>query len=229
MNFPKSIFVRAPIITVSALASSSAQTIPQTPSPLSSNPFDTMSATNSWEVTMDERIALAKECQTSDCAETLGKLLMTPTFDAVVQNGEDGDSSDSRIEIRALHQDTVMAGRKAYEAFHETIDELKKDGPKEDAWEEKIGAAALLAKDAMLAALDKFAVEYKAILRLVDGEEDRVENAVYFSYCVNGFVLFTRKVNEALHLVYESRKGGQQRVWTALDTAGRMVHEAEVA
>lgn len=209
--------------------SASSQTIPQTLRPTYGNPFDTMTATESWESLIDERIVLAMECVESDCYETLEKLLSAPTTpNAVVQNGNDGDSCDSEIEIRALHQDTVRAGRKASDAFHEVVEGLKKEKPKED-WEEKIGAAGLLAKDALVTALGKFAVDSKAIIRGLSDEEQRVDSAKYFNYCVSGYVLFVRKVTEALELVYEARKGGQQRVWTALETARRVVHDAEVA
>lgn len=185
---------------------------------------------------MDERIALAKQCQTSDSSEILEKLLLTPTADdaLLLQSGDDtsdddSDNGDCKIEIRALHRAAVAAGHKAYDAFHEVIDGFKRDKPK-DVWEERIGAAVLVAKDALIAALDKFAADSKAVIhRLVDEEELRLEGATYFNYCMNGYVLFSRKVNEALELVYESRKGGQQRVWTALDTSGRTVREAEAA
>lgn len=215
-----------PVITVSAPI----HVIPQTPLPVHANfnPFDKMTASESWETLVDERIALAKECQKPDCGETLEKLLLSPTFDSVVQNGTDGDSCDSKVDIRGLHKDTVHAARKAYDAFHEVIEALKKEAPKED-WEEKIGAAGLMAKDAFAAALDRFAVDSKEVIRNLPDEEERVDNAKYFNYCVNGYVLFVRKANEALELVYEARKGGQQRVWTALETSGRVVHDAEVA
>lgn len=230
MNLLKTLSTQSPIITVS----SPFQTIPQTPRPTYDNPFDTMTATETWESLVDEHIALAKECQKSDCPETLEKLMLTPTFDAVVHNGgTDGDggddsSSETKLDIRALQKETVQAGRKAYDAFHEVVEGLKKGTPKDD-WEDKIGAAAMVAKDAMVAALEKFAIGSKDAIRLVPDEDERVESAKYFNYCVNGYVLFVRKVNEVLELVYEARKGGQQRVWTALETAGRVVHDAEGA
>lgn len=228
-----------PVITVSAPA----HTIPQTPLPLHANlnPFANMTAPASWETLVDERIALAKECQKSDSSETLEKLLLSPTFDSVTQHGAD---SDSKVAIRGLHKETVHTARKAYDVFHELIENLKKEKPKDD-WEEKIGAAGLMAKDAFAAALARFAGDAKDVIsrhaaassdneaqqqQEEEAEEgQRVENAQYFSYCVNGYVLFVRKANEALELVYEARKGGQQRVWTALETAGRIVHDAEVA
>lgn len=180
---------------------------------------------------MDERVAQAKQCQISDCTETLEKLLLTPTSDVLTQNGKGGvlEDSKSKNEIRALHKDTILVGRKAYDAFHEIIDGFKKDNPKEDAWEERIRTAAIMTKDAMVVALDKFAIDSKAIIRLVEKDERRLQYATFFKHCVNGNVLFFRKVNEALELVYEGRKGGQQRIWTALETSERIVREAEVA
>ncbi|CAN8096152.1 unnamed protein product [Discula destructiva] len=187
-----------------------------------------MAVIQGWESLVDDRIALAKECQKSDCAETLEKLLLHPTFDAIVKNGNDDESGDDRVEIRALHKDAVQAGRKAYDAFHDVVEGLKKETPNED-WEETIGAAGLMAKDAMGTALDTFAADSKSVIRALSDEEEQEDDATYFNYCVNGYVLFARKVNEALELVYEGRQGGQQRVWTALETAGRLVHDAEVA
>lgn len=182
---------------------------------------------------MDERVAQAKQCQISDCTETLEKLLHTPTCDILTgQNGQGGvaqDNESKNDEIRALHQDTIVAARKAYDAFHKIIEGFKKDKPKEDAWEERIRTATIMTKDAMVVALDKFTTDSKAIIRSVEKDEKRLECATYFNYCVNGYVLFFRKVNEAMELVYEGRKGGQQRIWTALDTSGRIVREAEVA
>lgn len=206
--------------------------IPQTPCPITGNPFEFMSGQHAWEALMDERVAQAKQCQISDCTETLEKLLLTPTCDILNKNGKGGvqDDSESKNEIRALHKDTILVGRKAYDAFHEIIEGFKKDSPKEeDAWDERIRTAAIMTKDAMVVALDKFAVDAKGIIRLVEKDENRLEYATFFNYCVNGNVLFFRKVNEALELVYEGRKGGQQRIWTALETSGRIVREAEVA
>lgn len=207
-------------------------TIPQTPCPVLGNPFDFMSGQHAWEALMDERVAQAKQCQISDCTETLEKLLLTPTCDILTgKNGKGGvtEDSESKNEIRALHKDTILAGRKAYDAFHEIIEGFKKYEPKEDAWEERIRTAAIMTKDAVAVGLDKFAMDSKAIIRPVEKDERRLEYATYFNYFVNGYVLFFRKVNEALELVYEGRKGGQQRVWTALETSGRIVREAEVA
>lgn len=58
-----------------------------------------------------------------------------------------------------------------------------------------------MAKDAVVAALDKFALDAKEVIRLVEGELERVGEAKYFVNCVDGFVLFAGKVNEALQLV----------------------------
>lgn len=191
-----------------------------------------MAGQYAWEALMDERVAQAKQCQISDCTETLEKILLTPNYDILTgQNGQGGvaDDSESKNEIRALHKDTILAGRKAYDSFHEIIEGFKKDNPKEDAWEERIRTAAIMTKDAMVVTLDKFALDSKAIIRPIEKDEHRLEYATYFNYCVNGYVLFFKQVNEAMKLVYEGRKGGQQRIWTALETSGRIVREAEVA
>lgn len=180
---------------------------------------------------MDERVARAKQCQISDCHETLEKLLLMPDRDILTRNVEGGVEEDgkSKNEIRALHNDTILAIRKAYNAFHDIIEGLKKDKPNEEAWEEKIQTAAIMTKDAMVVALDQFAMDTKGIIRPVEKDDHRLEYATYFNYYVNGYALFSRKVNEALELVYEGRKGGPQRIWTALETSGRIVREAEVA
>lgn len=147
-----------------------------------------------------------------DCGETKEKPLSTPTFETLVHNGDGNDRDKSKADIRSLYKDTVLAGRKAYDAFHEVIEALEKDRSKDDTWEENIGTAAILVKDGMVSTLDEFAMDSKVVIRLVEGEKPCVESAAWFIYCVDGWVLLSRKVNEALELVYESRKGGQQRI-----------------
>lgn len=252
MKPPNSLSSQSPIIT----ESNPSHTIPQTPIPTPGNPFDTMtSTTKPWEAIIDDRVKLAHECAKSDCAETLEKLLVSPTYDTIAQQQQQknggspdddddmggGDSDDSRAELRALHKATVHAGRTAYDVFHAVIEKLKEDTPKD--WEDKIAAAGVMAKSAMINLLDKFAGDAKDVIGAqADGEQQqqqqdeeeqqqqcRVEAAEYFCYCANGYVLFVRKAHEALGLVYEARKGGLKRVCTVQDTAGRVVHEAEVA
>ncbi|KAJ4388633.1 hypothetical protein N0V93_006092 [Gnomoniopsis smithogilvyi] len=103
-----------------------------------------MPRTQTWEVLVDRHIALAKQCQMSDCGKVLEKLLITPTFDTFKENGDGCVNDGNNIEIRSLYKDTVLAGRKAYDAFHEVIKGFMEDKPEEGAWEERIGTEAVL-------------------------------------------------------------------------------------
>lgn len=182
-----------------------------------------MTGAESWETIIDERITLARQCHNPELQEAIKDMLARPTHDDVAHDGSAKDL------LRALHEETVRAGRKAYDKFHGAVEAPKTEKPDEEAWEHKIGSAAVVAKDKMLAALDKMADAARDVVRGVPGGDGRVEDAEYFTFCVNGYVHFIKKVNGAFELVYDSRKGGQQRIWTALDTAGRTAHEAEEA
>ncbi|KAF3771087.1 hypothetical protein M406DRAFT_326487 [Cryphonectria parasitica EP155] len=169
-----------------------------------------MTGPDKWEAIINEHIVLAKRCQTTSFHDAPEKLFPHASLEPP-QVDTSTNTSPINLKLIDLHRDTVRAGRKAYGKFHAVIEGLKTERPKEDAWEDKIGSAAIIAKDKMVGILDKMVDGGKGVLRDISDESAQVENAKYLNFCVNG------------------RKGGQQRVWTALETAGRNVDEAEAA
>lgn len=193
---------------------------------------------------MDSRIRLAKQCFQGDSTFHLKELLDSPTFDALRNHNSTATTTTAvtaqhdkrKLAIREIHEIQVHTAHTAYKSFHAVVESLKAEKPNEELWEGKIGSAALACKDVMSSALDTMGVEARRIIVTEEEEEEEeaegdsaLDNAQYFCFCLNEYVLFVRKVNEALELVYESRGKGLQRLWTALETAGRTVAEAEAA
>lgn len=194
-----------------------------------------MTGTKSWEALIDSRVTLAQQCHASDSPDSFKDLLSSPAFEAARNcrdgsfENQNGDSSDTKMEICEIHRDKVHESRKAYDVFHIMVDALKTEKPLNDeAWEDKIGKAGDNTKAVLTRGLETMAEEAKVVIRGLPDEEERLDTARYLCHRANGYVQFNRKVNKELDLVYGSRKGGQQRVWTALETAGRIIPEAEV-